>query len=131
MGSPILVGLSKSRRVKPGAAAQHYIVLYCIVLYCIVFAALREERSRNVRSFELQLFRFDLCVNLINALGNPLLTVQFSTSFRKERTCGKCARVRYQRREADIYPQMSHVCTDDDDDDDDRDGVESQHRPSP
>ena len=74
MGSPILVGLSKSRRVKPGAAAQrrHYI----IVLYCIVFAALREERSRNVRSFELQLFRFDLCVNLINALCNPLLTVQ-------------------------------------------------------
>ena len=63
MGSPILVGLSKSRRVKPGAAAQrrHYI----IVLYCIVFAALREERSRNVRSFELQLFRFDLCVNLM------------------------------------------------------------------
>ena len=56
---------------KPGAAAQHY-----IVLYCIVFAALREERSRNVRSFELQLFRFDLCVNLINALCNPLLTVQ-------------------------------------------------------
>ena len=64
MGSPILVGLSKSRRVKPGAAAQHY-ALYCIVLYCIVFAALREERSRNVRSFELQLFRFDLCVNLM------------------------------------------------------------------
>ena len=69
-----------------------------------------------------------------NALGNPFLTVQY---FVQERTCGKCARVRYQRREADIYPQMSHVCTDDDDDDDDgdddddRDGVESQHRPSP
>ena len=79
MGSPILVGLSKSRRVKPGAAAQHY-----IVLYCIVFAALREERSRNVRSFELQLFRFDLCVNLINALGNPLLTVQYFVQERKD-----------------------------------------------
>ena len=41
----------------------------------------------------------------------------------------------YQRREADIYPQMSHVCTDDDgdddDDDDDCDDVESQYRPSP
>ena len=62
---------SKSEASRSGAA------LYCIVLYCIVFAALREERSRNVRSFELQLFRFDLCVNLINALCNPLLTVQY------------------------------------------------------
>ena len=46
-------------------------------------------------------------------------------------TLSRCHAVRYVWH---IYPQMSHVCTDDDDDDDDdddRDGVESQHRPSP
>ena len=59
----------------------------CLIIHeddCIIFAALREERSRNVRSFELQLFRFDLCVNLINALGNPLLTVQYFVQERKD-----------------------------------------------
>ena len=45
-------------------------------------------------------------------------------------TLSRCHAVRYVWH---IYPQMSHVCTDDDDDDDDddRDGVEAQHRPSP
>ena len=108
-------------------AARHYIVFYFIVLYCIRCSSRRKvEKCSFVRVTAVSV-RF---VRQFNALGNPLLTVQY---FVQERTCGKCARVRYQRREADIYPQMSHVCTDDDDDDDDddRDGVESQHRPSP
>ena len=76
MGSPILVGLSKSRRVKPGAAAQHYIVLYCIVLYCIRCSSRRKvEKCSFVRVTAVSV-RF---VRQFNALGNPLLTVQYGT----------------------------------------------------
>ena len=83
MGSPILVGLSKSRRVKPGAAAQrrHYIVLYCIVLYCIRCSSRRKvEKCSFVRVTAVSV-RF---VRQFNALGNPLLTVQYFVQERKD-----------------------------------------------